>query len=91
MKSMFGYTRYQLCGLSQAIPTLWSVTKVIQHPQTGIRTRTPVWFAKCKVCIMRQVQSNTHCFAFTTQGETHTQAGDETSKKVVVIDSLALK
>jgi len=86
MKSIFGYTRHQPYGLLQAI----------QHPyeQVYVRTRTTAWPAKCKVCTKRQAQWHTHTASLSlviqyTRRNAHT--GDETFRKSVVVDSLALK
>jgi len=43
MKSLFGYTRYQPCGLSQVTPTLWSVTSITAP--ISRYTHTQNWFA----------------------------------------------
>jgi len=72
---------------------LQTIHCMVQH-HTGMRIRRTAWPAKCKVCTKRQAQSHTHTASLSlkihyTGRNAHTE--DQTFKKGVVVDSLALK
>jgi len=73
IKSMFGYTQYQAYGLSQTIPTLWSITSNTAPISVYMHMDN---VSVCKVCTTRQAQSHTHTFlAFTYNPSTTSGSG----------------